>query len=68
MMTFHPQGIHHGPQGQAVERTAGVKETNEIAIMIDTKNPLFPSSHCGKVEVKDYWRSWMPTGGGHDAE
>ena len=68
MMTFPPQGINHGPQNQAVERTAGVKETNEIAVMIDTRNPLFPSAQCAKVEVKDYWRSWMPAGGGHDAE
>jgi homogentisate 1,2-dioxygenase len=59
MMTFHPQGIHHGPQGQAVTRTAGVRETNEIAIMVDTKNPLTASSNAEKVELKDYWRSWM---------
>jgi homogentisate 1,2-dioxygenase len=59
MMTFHPQGIHHGPQDQAVARTAGVKETNEIAVMIDTKNPLFVAAPGEKVEVKDYWRSWM---------
>lgn len=59
MMTFHPQGIHHGPQGKAVERTANVKETNEIAVMIDTKNPLFATDEAGKIEIKDYWRSWM---------
>ncbi|MGZ3745871.1 MAG: homogentisate 1,2-dioxygenase [Pseudobdellovibrionaceae bacterium] len=59
MMTFHPQGIHHGPQNQAVARTEGVRETNEIAIMIDTKNPLVASPQAESVEIKDYWKSWM---------
>lgn len=58
MMTFHPQGIHHGPQKEAITRTTDVKETNEIAIMIDTKNPLFPSPQCEAIENKDYWKSW----------
>lgn len=61
MMTFHPQGIHHGPQKAAVLRTADVKETNEVAIMIDTKNPLFPSANCAEIENTDYWKSWMQT-------
>lgn len=59
MITFHPQGIAHGPQKQAVSRTAEVKETNEIAVMIDTKNPLFVSPAATEVELKDYWKSWM---------
>lgn len=59
MMTFHPQGIAHGPQSQAVERSARAKETNEIAIMIDTRNPLFATQACKDVEIKNYWKSWM---------
>lgn len=59
MMTFHPQGIHHGPQNQAVDRTANIKATNEIAVMIDTKNPLFATPQVEKIESKDYWKSWM---------
>ena len=58
MMTFHPQGIHHGPQKEAVKRTADIKETNEIAVMIDTKNPLEPTPDCDKIENLDYWKSW----------
>ncbi len=57
-MTFHPQGIHHGPQKEAVKRTADIKETNEIAVMIDTKNPLEPTPECEKIENLDYWKSW----------
>ncbi len=63
MMTFHPQGIAHGPQNQAVERTAHVKETNEIAVMIDTKNPLIAAQTCEPIEVRDYWKSWMDEAG-----
>ncbi len=58
MMTFHPQGIHHGPQKDAVTRTTNVKETNEVAVMIDTKNPLFPTKECDSIEKMDYWKSW----------
>lgn len=59
MLTFHPQGIHHGPQKEAISRTQGVKETNEVAIMIDTKRPLFPTQASEKIELPDYWKSWQ---------
>lgn len=58
MITFHPQGIQHGPQPGAVERTKGKERTNEIAVMIDTKNPLHPSAETYKIEWTDYWKSW----------
>jgi len=58
MMTLHPQGIHHGPQKEAVQRTAQVKETHEIAVMIDTKNPLYVNESSHKIEIADYWKSW----------
>lgn len=59
MLTFHPQGIHHGPQGKAVQRTQNVDRTNEIAVMIDTKNPLQVSPQAQSVELSNYWKSWM---------
>ena len=59
MITFHPQGIHHGPQGKAVSRTQNIEKTNEIAVMIDTKNPLFPLTEVEAVENKEYWKSWL---------
>lgn len=58
MVTFHPQGIHHGPQARAVERSREAKATNEVAVMIDTRNPLFPAAEAEKSEIKEYWRSW----------
>lgn len=61
MMTFHPQGIHHGPQQEAIQRSQDLKQTNEIAVMIDTRNPLFVTAECEKIENKNYWKSWTPT-------
>jgi homogentisate 1,2-dioxygenase len=60
MVTFHPQGIHHGPQAKAAERTKGVLRTEEVAVMLDTKLPLRPTAEAGRVESIDYWKSWMP--------
>lgn len=62
MMTFHPQGIHHGPQNGAIERTQGATRTNEVAIMIDTKRPLKVWPEAESVENKNYWASWKGTG------
>ena len=59
MMTFHPQGIHHGPQAKAEARSKTATATSEIAIMIDTKRPLFPAKTAGAFEVENYWKSWQ---------
>lgn len=59
MLTFHPQGIHHGPQKKAVERSQEAKATQEIAVMIDTRRPLRPAQAIAPVESADYWRSWQ---------
>ena len=40
MVTFHPQGIHHGPQPQAVKTNHPRERTNEEAVMEDTRRPL----------------------------
>ena len=60
MVTYHPQGIHHGPQPQAIERSKSANRTDEIAVMIDTRRPLAATGAAGRVEVADYWRSWQP--------
>jgi len=58
MMTFHPQGIHHGPQPQAVVAAKTKERTTEQAVMIDTRNPLEPTDAARRASVPDYWRSW----------
>lgn len=59
MITFHPQGIHHGPQPKAVANAARRERTNEQAVMIDTRLPLEPTAAAGDVERLDYWKSWQ---------
>ena len=39
-ITLHPKGIPHGPAPGAMERSIGQKETQELAVMIDTFRPL----------------------------
>ncbi len=58
MITFHPQGIHHGPQQGAIRAAAGKMRTNEKAVMVDTRHPLQMSEAFAKGEWKDYWKSW----------
>jgi len=58
-MTFHPQGIHHGPHPKAFEAGEDKLYTDEYAVMIDTRYPLEPTQWFSQVENKDYWKSWM---------
>lgn len=57
-LTFHPQGIHHGPHPKAFEKANDKTFTEEYAVMIDTRYPLEQSSHWKELENKDYWKSW----------
>jgi len=59
MLTFHPQGIQHGPQPQALARSNELTHTDEIAVMIDSRNPLQVAVEASAIENKDYWRSWQ---------
>jgi homogentisate 1,2-dioxygenase len=57
-ITHHPDGIPHGPQPGAVERSLGAKETDELAVMVDTFRPLRWTAAAESIEDQDYWRSW----------
>ena len=58
MMTFHPQGIQHGPHPQAIARSKNLTRTDETAVMIDIRNPLQVMDCASMIENKDYWQSW----------
>jgi len=58
-ITFHPQGIHHGPHPKALKNVDGKTSTDEFAVMIDTKNPLKRSKWFSANENQEYWKSWM---------
>lgn len=57
-ITFHPQGIHHGPHPNAAKNAESKTETEEIAVMVDTYRPLRPTQAAEKVEYKEYFMSW----------
>ena len=61
MLTFHPQGIHHGPQARAVERAPSAQRTEEVAVMIDTRHPLEVGERAPAFEIENYWQSWQPS-------
>lgn len=58
-LTFHPQGVHHGPHPKAFERGSKKEFTDEYAVMIDTRNPLQMTEEFSRLENKEYWKSWM---------
>ena len=41
-VTLHPSGLPHGPQPGLAEKSIGLHETGELAVMCDTFNPLTP--------------------------
>lgn len=58
-ITLHPGGIPHGPHPGAIERSIGKKETIELAVMIDPFNPVLITEEAMKIDVKDYYKSWL---------
>ncbi|TRZ70026.1 MAG: homogentisate 1,2-dioxygenase [Bacteroidetes bacterium] len=58
-ITLHPKGIVHGPHPGAVEKGIGEKSTNELAVMVDTFQPLSLTKQALTIEDKEYFRSWL---------
>lgn len=58
MITLHPAGIPHGPHPGAVEKSIGKKETQELAVMIDTFHPLQLTVEALEIENPGYTMSW----------
>jgi homogentisate 1,2-dioxygenase len=63
MLTFHPSGLHHGPQPGARTRDAeqaadGPRYADEVAVMIDARHPLTPAPTAAALEVAGYVDSW----------
>ena len=59
MITLHPIGIVHGPHPGAAERSIGKKETQELAVMVDTFKPLMLTEEAFRIEDPDYYKSWL---------
>lgn len=58
-ITLHPGGIPHGPHPGAYERSIGKKETQELAVMVDTFKPLKLTKQALEIESEDYYQSWI---------
>ena len=58
-ITLHPQGIPHGPHPGTVEASLGKEATEELAVMIDTFRPLWLTADASKLEMPDYYKSWI---------
>lgn len=58
MITLHPAGIPHGPHPGAVEKSIGARETQELAVMVDTFHPLMLTRQALEIENPGYVMSW----------
>lgn len=58
-VTLHPDGLPHGPQPGKYEESIGKKETNELAVMVDTFAPLTVARDVLPCEDPGYGRSWL---------
>lgn len=57
-ITFHPAGLPHGPQPGKAEASIGAKDTDELAVMVDTFQPLNMTEDCQDIDDGNYPYSW----------
>ena len=60
-ISLHPAGIPHGPHPGTMEKSIGVKETLELAVMVDTFKPLMVTEEALKIDDGKYYKSWLNT-------
>tara|TARA_B100001093_G_scaffold163726_1_gene156084 strand:- start:1230 stop:2396 length:1167 start_codon:yes stop_codon:yes gene_type:complete len=58
-ISLHPAGIPHGPHPGAMERSIGLKDTRELAVMVDTFKPLQLTEEALKISDDGYYQSWL---------
>jgi homogentisate 1,2-dioxygenase len=57
-ITLHPSGLPHGPQPGLAEKSIGMHETTELAVMCDTFHPLKLSKFAKELDDGKYAYSW----------
>ena len=57
-ITLHPSGLPHGPQPGLAEKSIGLHETGELAVMCDTFNPLRLTTLARDLDDGKYALSW----------
>ena len=60
MLTWHPAGLTHGPHPKALARAfeQSARSTDEVAVMIDTRDALEADECVGAIEWPGYVDSW----------
>ena len=61
-MSLHPGGHVHGPQPGAYERSIGIEQVDELAVMVDTFRPLLLGEGALEAEDEDYAWTWSGRG------
>ncbi|MBA3365069.1 MAG: hypothetical protein H0U03_04685 [Actinobacteria bacterium] len=62
-MTLHPSGIPHGPHPGLAEKSIGLTETHELAVMCDTFHPLRLTKLAKGMDDPAYAYSWYEEDG-----
>jgi homogentisate 1,2-dioxygenase len=64
MVTFHPAGFTHGPHPKAFQASQSNSKTftDEVAVMLDTRDALHIGEAAFRVENTDYVNSWQIKG------
>jgi len=57
-VSLHPGGHSHGPQPGAYERSIGVEQVDELAVMVDTFRPLELGEGARAAEDPGYAWTW----------
>lgn len=58
--TVHPNGVPHGPHPGTYQASIGKKQTDELAVMVDTFRPLRITNFARDLEDENYAYSWQP--------
>ena len=61
MLTWHPAGLTHGPHPKALANACeqGKRATDEVAVMVDTRDPLEADERAAAIEWPGYVDSWQ---------
>jgi homogentisate 1,2-dioxygenase len=57
--TLHPRGIPHGPHPGTILASKNVTMTDELAVMVDTHQPLLPTQAAMSYDDPAYPLSWL---------
>lgn len=60
MVTLHPCGFTHGPHPEAFATATNFarKETDEVAVMVDTRDALHTGEKLNEIKWVEYSKSW----------